>query len=194
MDGLRYDSLDVDGIVKRALALVLGVLAGCAHAGQVAPAIALTDQHGSPWQLSAQRGKAVALFFGFTHCADTCPATIAKLTTAIRAQGAAAGDAEIAFVTIDPQRDTPAVLARYVSHFSGASIVGLSGPPAQIDATERAYHVWSQRIPGKHGGYDYDEAHTAVVFMIDRSGYIVGMADNADSLETVTADLRKALQ
>jgi len=180
--------------VKRALALCLGLLAGCAHPGPVAPNIALTDQRGSLWQLSEQRGKVVAVYFGFTHCADTCPATVAKLTTAIRAQGAKAADAEIAFVTVDPQRDTPAVLARWVARFSGATIVGLTGTPAQIEATEHAYHVWAQRLPAAHGSYDYDEAHTAIVFVIDRSGYITSMADDADTLETVTGDLRKALQ
>lgn len=179
--------------MKRLLVL-LALLGGCARGGTPAPDFTLTDQLGTPWSLDAQRGTAVALFFGYTHCSDTCPATLAKLARAIASQGDAGARAEIALVTVDPQRDTPAVLARYVRRFTGASIVGLTGTPAQIASVEQRYHVWAQKIPGRHGNDDYDDAHTAIVFVIDRNGYIAAMHDDADSLAQIAADIHKVIE
>lgn len=175
------------GFAALTLALLGG--AGCSRY-PVAPDFTLTDQHGAPWTLSAQHGKAVALYFGFTHCPDTCPTTVAKLAKAIDA----AGNAEIAFVTVDPQRDTPAVLNAFVQRFSGAPIVGLTGTPKHIADVERAYHIWAQKIPGKRGAYDYDEAHISVVTFIDANGRERGIADQDDNVTTLASDLRSALQ
>jgi protein SCO1 len=180
--------------MKKALALLLALAGGCAHDGISAPDFTLTDHHGRPWALAAQRGKAVALFFGYTRCTETCPATLAKLSTAVEVQGANARDVEIAFVTIDPRRDPPAVLARYITRFNGAPIIGLTGTPAQIAEVERAYHVWSQRVPGPRGRDDYDEAHTAIVFLIDRNGTISAMHDDADTVSAIASDVRRALE
>lgn len=174
--------------------LLLALLGGCARGGPAAPDFTLTDQHGAPWSLSAQRGKAVALFFGYTHCTDTCPATLAKLAHAIASEGSAGANAEIAFVTVDPERDNPAALARYVARFSGAAIVGLTGTPAQIAGVEQTYHVWAQRIPGRRGNDDYDEAHTAIVFVIDRNGRIASMHDDADTTAAIATDIGKVVE
>ncbi len=178
----------VFAVAAVALALLAG--AGCSQQYPKAPDFTLTDQHGAPWTLSAQRGKAVALYFGFTHCPDTCPTTVAKLAKAI----GTSGNAEIAFVTVDPQRDTPPVLNAFVKRFPGAPIVGLTGTPAQIADVERAYHIWAQKIPGKHGDYDYDEAHISVVTFIDANGGRRMIADQDDSVTTLASDIRSALQ
>jgi protein SCO1 len=175
------------------LASCVLLASGCAHGAPPVPDFTLTDQHGAPWSLAAQQGKVVALFFGYTHCLDTCPATLAKLAQAIASQKDGV-NAEIAFVTVDPQRDTPPVLAKYVARFSGATIVGLTGTPSQITQVEHAFHVWAQRIPGRRGNDNYEEDHTAIVFVIDRSGHIASMPDNGDNLATIAADLGKALQ
>ncbi|HET9028740.1 MAG TPA: SCO family protein [Candidatus Aquilonibacter sp.] len=179
--------------MRRAVLVVAALLAlleaGCSRYPAAAD-FTLTDNHGRPWALSAQHGKAVALFFGFTHCVDTCPTTLAKL-------GKAAGsdpNVVIAFVTVDPQRDTPAVLDAYLKRFAPAPIVGLTGTPAQIASVERAYHVWSQKIPGKRGSYDYDEAHIATVFFIDQRGGQRAIADQTDSVQTLASDMHTALQ
>jgi protein SCO1 len=183
--------------VKRTLALVLlasALLTGCAHSGISAPDFALTSDHGTPWTLSAQRGKTVALFFGFTHCTDTCPDTLAKLAASLRVAGANAHDAEIAFVTIDPERDRPAVMHAYIRRFAGAPIVGLTGTPAQIAAVEGAYHVWSKKVPGKHGMIDYDEVHSAFTFLIDRDGNERMIHNDDDSQRDFVADLATLLR
>lgn len=174
----------------RFLALMLALLcAGCSRY-PAAPDFTLTDQSGAQWTLSQQHGKAVALYFGFTHCPDTCPLTLAKLAKAIGANN----NAEIAFVTVDPERDTPAVLRNYVKRFEGAPIVGLTGSPKQIADVESAYHVWSQKIPGKRGKYDYDEAHISIVTFIDAGGRQRMIADQDDTVTTLASDIRSTMQ
>jgi protein SCO1 len=182
--------------VKQLLALGLAsaLLTGCAHPGNPAPDFTLTSDNGAPWALSAQRGKTVALFFGFTHCTDTCPDTLAKLAASLRADRASANDAAIAFVTIDPQRDTPAVMHAYIRRFPGAPIVGLTGTPAQVAAVENLYHVWSQKLPAPHGGSDYDEAHSAFTFLIDRNGDERMIHNDDDAQRDFTADLATLLR
>ena len=174
----------------RLFAVALALLgAGCSRY-PAAPDFTLTDQHGAPWTLSAQHGKTVALYFGFTHCPDTCPLTLAKLAKAI----GNGGNAEIVFVTVDPDRDTPQVMNAYLTRFASAPIVGLTGTPKQIADVERSYHVWSQKIPGKRGKYDYDEAHISIVTFIDRSGRQRSIADQDDSVATLASDVRSTMQ
>lgn len=174
----------------RLLAVALALLgAGCSRYPS-APDFTLTDQHGAPWTLSAQHGKAVALYFGFTHCPDTCPLTLAKLERAIGTDAAA----EIVFVTVDPDRDTPQVMNAYLKRFAPAPIVGLTGTPKQIAAVERAYHVWAQKIPGRRGKYDYDEAHISIVTFIDKNGGLRSIADQDDGVTTLASDARSAMQ
>jgi protein SCO1 len=188
---------------RLALALACALLTGCAQAAAqhftgiavppaAAPNFTLTSDTGAPWTLAAQHGKIVALFFGFTHCTDTCPATLAKLAAVLRAQPHA--NAEIAFVTIDPQRDTPAVMHAYIRRFSGARIVGLTGTPAQIASVERAYNVWSKPLPDPKGGNDYDEAHSAFTFLIDRSGDQRVVHNDDDAQRDYAADVRTLQQ
>lgn len=166
----------------------LGLLSACSSL-PAAPNFTLTDQRGQPWQLSAQRGRPVALFFGFTHCRDTCPTTLAKLA---RAAASSKTNAEIAFVTVDPTRDTPAVLARYLTRFPGAPIAGLTGTTAQIQRVEARYHVWAQKLPAKSGTSGYDEAHIATVFIIDAQGRSRAIEDESDGVRHIARDLRAA--
>jgi protein SCO1/2 len=165
------------------LLLVLAV-AGCAR-GNAAADFTLQDAGGAPWSLAAQRGKAVVLTFGYTHCTDTCPATLAKLAQATRALGTRAADVEVAFVTVDPQRDTPAILRAYLQKFD-PRFVGLTGTPQQVAAVEQAYHVWAQRIPGKRGNDNYDDAHSSAIFFIDARGNTTALHDGNDSVDVLT--------
>lgn len=192
---------------KLPIAIALcALLLGCSTTGNetfkgtalpvsIAPNFTLTDDSGSQWTLADQRGKIVALFFGYTHCPDTCPLTLAKLTEAVRRQGPAASNFEIAFVTVDPARDTPAALHRYVAKFPAAHIVGLTGSPDRIAAVERAYRVWAQKIPGTHhGGSSYDDAHSSVTYIIDREGRSRVLHDDSDDVASFAADFRVLAQ
>lgn len=174
-------------MAKRLALLLIALLAACGSSPH-APDFTLTSDRGAPWTLSAQRGQIVALFFGYTHCTDTCPATLAKLTKAMAASHA---PGEIAFVTIDPARDTPAVMHAYLRRFSGAPIVGLTGTPAQIDAVEHEYHMFAQREPAGRDRSGYEETHSAFTFLIDRSGRERFVREDDDTLAAFTSDLRR---
>jgi protein SCO1 len=169
------------------------MLAGCAaNAGAhfrgmpvaiAAPDFTLESDAATPWSLSAQHGKLIALFFGYTNCTDTCPDTLAKLAAAMNHAGGTPDDAEVAFVTVDPKRDTPARLHAYLRRFSGARIVGLTGTPAQIAAVENAYHAWS----------DANDDHSSFTILIDRSGEERVVHDEGDSEAAYTHDMRTLL-
>ena len=173
-----------------AISLALA-FAGCAP-GNPAADFTLQNDGASPWSLSAQRGKAVVLTFGYTHCTDTCPLTLAKISKAIRSLGPRASDVEVAFVTVDPQRDTPPVLRAYLQRF-GAGIAGLTGTPQQVAAVEQSYHVWAQRVPGKRGNDNYDDAHSSGIFFIDTHGNLSSLHDGDDSVEELARAARAAL-
>lgn len=164
-------------------------LAACSP-GMPAANVVLTDDRGQTWSLAEQRGTPVVLTFGFTHCADTCPETLAKLAHLAEKMQDAAKRPEIVMVSVDPQRDTPAVLHAFVTRFP-PGVVGLTGTPAQIDAVKAAYHVWSQKVPGPHGRGNYDVAHSAVMFFIDAGGRVRGLGDDADSQASMARAMRE---
>ena len=133
-----------------------------------APDIALTDQHDRPFSLSAQRGRVVLLYFGYTHCPDVCPATLGTFKAVRQQLGDAAGDVRLVFVSVDPERDTPAVLRDYLDRIDPA-IVGLTGSHAAIGQIIRAYGVYAAAdAAGAASGHSV--AHTERIFVIDRAG------------------------
>lgn len=173
--------------------IVLLLVAACGGPKQAAD-FTLQDDRGTPWTLSQQRGKAVLLTFGFTHCADTCPATLAKLVATAQSIGARSQSIEIVFVTVDPKRDSPPVLHRFIRRFDRpglGSVVGLTGTPQQIAAVQRAYHVWSQAMPSRHGHYEV--AHGAAIFLIDDAGRLQSVRDDEDTQAALAAALRQLL-
>lgn len=156
------------------LCLVLATSVAACAGGSYAPDFTLRDDTGVAWTLSQQRGEAVLLTFGFTHCTDTCPATLAKLMRSSNGLSGAARNVEVAFVTVDPVRDTAPVMHRFIGKFAPlgpARLVGLTGTPAAIEHVEAAYHVWS--APMKDG-----IAHSAVIFLIDPHGRIAAIRDD----------------
>jgi len=191
---------------RLAAAGLAALLAGCAATAaspdfhgtaltvQTAPDFTLTSDTGKPWTLSSQRGKVVALFFGYTHCDDTCPDTLAKLAAALHAAGATPQDGEVAFVTVDPQRDTPQVLHAYIRRFTGGKIVGLTGSAAHVADVEKAYHMYAQRVSTPKGGAGYDEEHSSFTYLIDRRGDQRVIHSDDDSQASFTADLRTLLK
>lgn len=151
------------------------------------------DRIGGPFKLTDQNGRAVSdrsfhgtpvlLYFGFTSCPDVCPTDLARvqrIATRVRKAGGPA--ITPIFVSIDPARDTPAKLKRYVSVF-GPDMVGLTGTPAQIAAVTDAYHVYFKKVPyGTHGQYMMD--HSTFVFLLDRNGrYVDHFGRTADEAQ-----------
>ncbi|MDE2364526.1 MAG: SCO family protein [Hyphomicrobiales bacterium] len=154
---------------------------------------------GGPFTLVASDGRTVTdkdflgeptlVFFGYTHCPDVCPTTLFQISEILRALGPDA-KTNVLFVTVDPERDTPAALKDYVSSFD-PRIVGLSGDRAQIDAAIRAYRVYARKVPGKDGDYTYD--HTALVYLMDKQGRFVGSFNIERKPQEAAAQLREYL-
>lgn len=130
----------------------------------------LTDHHGEVRQLSDYQGKVVALFFGFTHCPDICPTTMADLAAAMKLMGGNSGEVQVLFVTVDPERDTPEVLAQFVPSFD-SRFIGLTGTVEEIDQVAKAFKIFyaRQQEPGQTG-YSFD--HSAGVYVYDKQGKI----------------------
>jgi len=164
----------------------LALLASCAG-GRRAADFTLVDDSGTPWRLSQQQGKTLLLTFGYTHCADTCPATLAKLVQTARGLGSRSQQLEIVFVTVDPRRDTPGALHRYIARFDrpgNGRLVALTGSASHITAVENAYNVWSAAMPVRHGHYDV--AHGAPIFLIDGAQRLREVLDDQDSQASLT--------
>jgi len=141
-----------------------------ATAARPAPPLRLMDQRGLPFSLASLRGTPVVVFFGYSHCPDECPLALAHLARAVRATPALG--VRVVLVTVDPARDTPAVLAAYARRFDPA-FVALTGSRAQIAAAARGYHVYIAPHPGAPGTIE----HGAPLVLIGRDGTIRGYED-----------------
>ena len=139
----------------------------------------LTGADGRTFSSTHLAGKPYAIFFGFTHCPDVCPTTLARLVKLRRQLGAGSEPFRIVFVSVDPERDGPEEVRNYLSLFP-EPIVGLTGTQARIDHAKRQFGIFSQKVPDEAGGYTVD--HTASVLLFDRNGEFVATisADEAD--------------
>ena len=127
----------------------------------------LTGSDGKPFPSSRLNSKPAAIFFGFTHCPDVCPTTLARLVKLRRQLGKGDDAASIVFITVDPERDGPAEVGGYAGLF-GAPVIGLTGRPADIERVKKQFGVFSQKVDQPGGGYSVD--HSAAVFLMDRNG------------------------
>jgi len=184
--------------------LLLILLAGCGKAEptlpshaidiswryeQVAADFKLADATGKARSLSDFRGKVVVLFFGYTHCPEVCPTTLADLAQAMRLLGAEAEKVQVLFVTLDPERDTPEVLAKYVPSFN-SSFLGLYG---DADATAQAAKVFAVSYE-KHeekNGYTLD--HSDGAYLIGKSGKAVLLSPYGQPTELLVEDIKLLL-
>lgn len=116
-------------------------------------------------------GKPLAIFFGFTFCPDVCPTTLSDLQGWIEQLGPDADKMNYAFVSVDPERDTPQVIGDYVAAFD-PRITPLTGSREQIDAVIKAYRVYAKKVPLDGGGYTMD--HSAMIYLMDGSNRFVG--------------------
>ena len=130
----------------------------------------LTGSDGRPFASSRLVGKPAAIFFGFTHCPDVCPTTLARLAKLRRQLGKGDDGFAIVFITVDPERDKPVDVGRYAALF-GTPVTGLTGSLADIERVKKQYGVHSEKAPQPGG--DYSVNHTAAVFLIGRDGKFV---------------------
>ncbi|MEH3118253.1 MAG: SCO family protein [Methylorubrum populi] len=134
------------------------------------------------------KGKPFLVFFGFTRCPNVCPTTLADLGTLLDAFGAEGGDVPAYYVTLDPERDTPAVMRDYMASFTDR-ITGLTGTPQAIAQVARDYRASVKRVPLPGG--DYILEHTLMVYMMDRDGGFAGPLDLNAGHALALAQLRK---
>lgn len=152
----------------------------------------LTNQDGRPVSAEDFRGKVVLLYFGYTNCPDVCPMTLALLNRAVESLGsAAAARVRVLFVSVDPARDTVAVLKRYVGAF-GPEVVGLRGDDDALDSLVRRYRVTYHREPPDARGY-YAVDHSSAVFIFDREGEARLLAEESSPPKVISADLKRLL-
>jgi protein SCO1 len=151
----------------------------------------LVDHTGRPRTLEDFRGKVVVVFFGFTQCPDICPTTMLTMANVRKRLGAQGGDLQVLFVTLDPERDTPEVLAQYVPAFD-PSFLGLRGDAEATARAAREFKVFYERVAGRQGGA-YTIDHTAASYVIDRQGQLRLYVRHSQSEDDVEADLRQLL-
>ncbi len=180
--------------------LVILFIAGCGEAklpspfkaGDVSSQYAQADFHlfdagGKSRSLADFRGKVVAMFFGYTHCPDVCPTTLADMAQVMRLLGKDADKLQVLFVTLDPGRDTRDLLARYVPAFH-AGFIGLSGDAAATAQAAQAFGVMYQKQEGKTGGYTLD--HSAGIYLIAPDGRRVLLAPYRQNTEFLMQDIK----
>jgi protein SCO1 len=151
----------------------------------------LTDAAGARRALADYRGKVVVLFFGYTHCPDVCPTTLAQLAQARRLLGPDAGRVQVLFVTLDPERDTPQLMGRYVAAFD-PTFVGLTGTGAQIEGTAREFKLFFQKVAGSTPD-SYTLDHTSGSFVFDPQGHVRLYVRDGTPADQIASDLKRLL-
>jgi protein SCO1/2 len=159
------------------LAIIAAVTALVASAAvtYLTPARSGAPLIGGPFALQMAGGKTLTdkdllghpylVYFGYTHCPDVCPTTLAQISDVLRKMPDK--PVKALFITVDPDRDSAKEMGDYVSSF-GPRVIGLSGSPAEIAKTEKEFRVYSKKAPTKDGDYSMD--HSSVVYLMDRNG------------------------
>jgi protein SCO1 len=203
-------SIFTNSIMRRARTVLLAcavggvlALAGCSNStpafqnlditgnSQFGSNFAVPDTSGKVRTLADFKGKAVVLFFGYTHCPDICPTTMAELSQAMQQLGPDAARVQVLFITIDPARDTQDVLSQYVSAFN-PSFIGLRPSDAQLATVAKDFRVYYAKVPGKTAdGYTMD--HTAASYVFDPSGKLRLFARDGQGAQPWVHDLKLLL-
>jgi protein SCO1/2 len=196
----RVRILAIVGAVAIGVALGLAVSLWLAPQGggaTFAPAaiggpFTLTDQNGQPRTDRDFRGRLMLVTFGYTHCPDVCPLTVAAIGETLDRLGPQADQVAGIFVSVDPQRDTPAVLREYVASVSD-KMVALTGTPEQVQAAARAYRVYYRIGSDAATNPNYSVDHTALFYLMDREGRFVQHFTHQAQPDVIVAAIRRAL-
>jgi protein SCO1/2 len=149
----------------------------------------LVSASGEPFTHDSLVGKPSMLFFGFTHCPDVCPTSLAEMVTWYEALGDEARDLNAWFITVDPERDTAEVIGDYVSWTE--RVTGVTGTPDEIASVARAWGAHFEKVPLEGGDYTMD--HTASIYLINAQGEFEGTIAYRESTQTALGKLRRLL-
>jgi protein SCO1/2 len=158
----------------------------------------LVDQDGRPTDETALRGKWSAVFFGYTSCPDFCPATLQTLQAASQQLGPDGEALQVLLITVDPERDTPAVLKSYLEGYEfPGGVRGLTGTPAQVDAATKAWRVYRRKVAAsgphaQHGGYLMD--HSTIVYLTNPQGEFVQVLAHGVEPAEAARQIRAAMK
>jgi protein SCO1/2 len=156
------------------------------RAALIGGAFALQGADGKTISDQTLHGRPFLVYFGYTHCPDVCPTELARISDVLGQMGDKAIPA--LFITVDPERDTPQIMQEYVSSFNPA-IVGLSGSPQAVEATEKTFRVFARKGPLQADG-DYSMDHSSIVYLMDKNGAFV----EAFNVERPSKDAAKDLE
>jgi protein SCO1/2 len=153
--------------------------------------LALTDHTGRARTLADFKGKVTVVFFGFTQCPDACPTTLAELKSVKEQLGNDGDRLQVLFVTVDPERDTPELLAKYVPAFD-PSFLGLYGDAEAIARTAKEFRVFYQKVPGTSPG-NYSVDHTVAAYVYDPAGRLRLYVKHGQGADALVHDVRLLL-
>jgi protein SCO1/2 len=152
-----------------------------------APELALAGSDGQPLNLARFKGRVVLLAFGFSNCGEVCPITLATLAGARKKLGGIAGDVQVVYVTVDPERDTAAQMKKFLGSFDPTFIGGV-GSRAEIDAAQAKYGISSVRNVNADGSYTI--GHSSSIYMIDRAGGLRAVMPYGHPVDDFVHDLK----
>jgi protein SCO1/2 len=189
------------GFLLAALCSLAAMLGGCSQdaswslvniTGIMPPlAFSLADDTGQEVTADTYRGKVVMLYFGYTHCPDVCPTTMATLSQALSKLGGDASQVRILFVTVDPRRDTPQLLKRYTQAF-GPAFIGLRTADPELRRLVKRYRVtYSLGKPDARGNYEV--THSSAIFIFDKTGKARLIAESSDSAAAIAHDVQQLI-
>jgi protein SCO1/2 len=149
----------------------------------------LVDQNGAPVTEATMKGKPFLVFFGFTHCPDICPTKLFEMSQALSVVEKDVPDIQALFISVDPERDTPEMMKRYLSNFN-PRIKGLTGDQVSVDAAVKAYRAYAKKVP-TDSGYTMD--HTSLVYLMGRNGEFVTSVDMTKKDTEIADQIRSKL-
>lgn len=153
---------------------------------RIGGAFQLIDSAGRPVTDLDLLGRPTAIFFGFTFCPEVCPTTLAVMSDVLPKLGRTAEQVNVVFVSVDPERDTPARMKLYLSNFD-PRIRGLTGTPSQVEGIAKAYRIYHKKV-ATPGGYTVD--HSSAVYLFDRRGTFVEPVRYGSSADEIVARLK----
>lgn len=167
--------------------------AGLFDPPRAAPEFQLQGSNGSLVKLSQYRGKVVALAFGFTYCPRICPVTLANLARVFEKLGPAAGDVQVVFVSVDPERDTPQRMREYLSFFN-PTFIGATGTPQQLEVVRREFGISANKASSQNKQLGYEVHHSSFVYLIDRAGSLRLLMPFGKSADDLAHDINLLLK
>jgi protein SCO1/2 len=150
----------------------------------------LTSHEGKPFTDADLKGKPFVVFFGFTHCPEVCPTTLYDLTQDLASLGSDADKLQVAFITVDPEQDTPELMKTYLASFD-PRIVGLTGTDEEIAAVAKEYKIYYRKVP-TDSGYTMD--HSATIFLMDSKGDFYGTSNFQETQEIRRSKLKQLIK